>query len=110
MKLSDLAVWFIGNVEDDGSFHRQLVAEGAQGIVFLCPRCATEAAAGNDVGIHSIVLFFENPRNAPAVSSPLPKWHFEGTALSNVTLTPSVHVKLPCGWHGWITDGTALTC
>jgi hypothetical protein len=116
VKLADLEPTFLGQYrEDDGgrASYRQLDSvEGAQGVLFICPKC----------GNHSVLCWFVNPRNAPRVPDsafPRPgRWTFSGDTFDVLTLTPSVDLsqvtdenpKHPsrCYWHGFLTNGEAI--
>lgn len=116
MKLSDLEATFVGKYSpasiDDGkaiseSYCELPTVEGAQGLLFICPKC----------GNHSILCWFKNPRNAPAVpieTYPKPgRWEFGGDEINSITLTPSVDLsqgkndKDSCLWHGFVKNGDA---
>jgi hypothetical protein len=63
VKLTDLEPCFVGDYHQgtsssDPTTYRQLPSvEGAQGVLFICPKC----------GNHSVLCWFLNPRNAPQV-------------------------------------------
>jgi hypothetical protein len=111
MRLSQLEATFVGKLTPTEGFSYLPNAEGAQGLLFLCPLCF--AANHGSCGTHSVLCWFSNPRNAPAVPpevSPKPgRWQFTGDSIEDVTLSPSVHLSDPagCGWHGWVKNGFA---
>lgn len=84
-------------------FEHKPTADGAQGIMFTCPK--------RDCG-HIYVIWFENPLNVEKVlpdQAHYPRWQRTGDTLENLTLSPSVHDVTPggCGWHGWVKNGVA---
>jgi hypothetical protein len=122
MKLRDLNASFLGNVAPDGSSYQMLdTIDGAQGVIFQCPKCAEGKEAGEEdgrrffVGVHSVICWFVNPRNAPRVSddiNPKPgRWNISGESLDDLTFTgpgaSSVLLTSGCGWHGFVTGGDA---
>lgn len=122
MKLSDLNATFLGDVQTDGSCKQQDGIDGAQGVMFQCPKCA----AGKQVeeidgrrcvpGVHHIICWFRNPRNAQPVPDwldPKPgRWYFKGNSLEDLTFTGpgmcSVLLTSGCGWHGHVRRGEAV--
>jgi len=101
MKLSDLGAAFVGEYGKDDGFMRLPNINGAQGLLFHCPKPGCS---------HSIVIWFGNPNSAPVVpqsASPLTRWAVSGTCLDDLTLSPSI--SIPDDWHGWITNGQVLT-
>lgn len=99
------------------SFRRLPSIDGAQGIFLWCP-----CAYGDDKRAHGLLVPFSNPRNAPPVPAghgpasssggKRPRWTMSGSALSDLTLKPSVDVgggkdKASC-WHGFITNGQVI--
>lgn len=120
MRLRDLDAQFLGRVDAERqSCHRQEDRiDGAQGIVFQCPKCAQgkeRAPYGGFVGVHSIRVFFSNPQNAPVAPQEYddnPRWEMSGTSLDDLTLSPSIDLDVPenkggCGWHGYVRNGDA---
>lgn len=118
MKLTDLEPSFVGNYREhegprgDGVSHFRLPSvEGAQGVLFTCPKC----------GGHEVLCWFANPRNAPKVPDaafPRPgRWTFSGETLDVLTLSPSVDLSgidkdnpaspSRCYWHGFVQNGEA---
>jgi hypothetical protein len=123
MRLRDLNARFLKQADpasrsvrlDDG-------IEGAQGVIFQCPRCA----AGKEIveeegrrfvrGVHSVRIFFSNPFGvavAPQEVDDNPRWEVSGSCIDDLTLSPSVNLDLPengpdcCRWHGWVKSGDA---
>lgn len=102
-----------GYSEQDGrvTFRELPSVEGAQGILFICPKCQN----------HSILCWFNNPRNAqpvPPEATPRPgRWTFTGDTVDEVSLLPSVDLSVVdaehpgpptrCMWHGWVKNGEA---
>lgn len=120
MRLVDLDAQFIGAYHDKG-YRRLDAIEGAQGIVFQCPKCAEgkpRAEGGGIQGAHYVVCWFRNPRGAapvPPDAQPGPgRWWVEGTGLDDLSfvagdppLPNSVLLKGGCNWHGYVTKGDA---
>lgn len=111
MKLRDLDGRFIRNQRPDGSHQTSVEIEGAQGVIFDCPQC-TEKRAGHadpdEVGVHSVAIYFSNPRNAAPSSHPSSNtWEMAGAGLDDLTLNPSIALRGPCDWHGWVKNGDA---
>jgi hypothetical protein len=102
--LTDLEGEFFVVAPDKSGFNRVDNVTQAQGVWFLCPKCFAEN--GGNVGTHSVLIPFEN-RGVPAEFCPgLPRWTLaSGKGLTDLTVTPSILVGLPCGWHGFITNG-----
>jgi hypothetical protein len=113
MRLVELEAKFIGGykvVDGHVSFRELPDDQGAQGVLFVCPKCQG----------HSVICWFSNPRNAPPVPAaafPRPgRWAAEGS-IDNLTLMPSVDLSKideenpespgRCYWHGWVTNGEA---
>jgi hypothetical protein len=111
MRLAELEATFVGEYNAQGGFRELPTVEGAQGLLFICPKCQN----------HSVLVWFKNPRNAPVVPiDALPKpgrWSFSGDTINTVSLVPSVdlskidteHPASPCRcyWHGFVKDGDA---
>lgn len=117
MKLIDLDPSFVGQyhagtAREDPTTYRELDSvEGAQGVLFICPKCQQ----------HSILCWFKNPRNAPPVPEsafPRPgRWTFSGDTFDVLTLEPSIDLSTitfdnpagpdRCYWHGWVQNGEA---
>lgn len=112
MKLFALEATFIGRYNHDDRSHYHLPSvEGAQGLLFICPKCQN----------HSVICWFANPRNAPTVPDdafPGPgRWTLAGDTIDTLSLHPSVdlskindkHPAHPgrCYWHGWVANGEA---
>lgn len=125
-KLSDLNAQFIGGLDPIAdSYHTVAGLDGAQGVMFQCPKCAQgkeiieqeDDFEGESVmmkgvsGAHYIICWFKNPMKArpvPESISPGPgRWTAWGTCIDDLTLTPSVFLKTGCAWHGFIRDGVA---
>jgi hypothetical protein len=110
LKLRDLDACFVSNATEM-SFHEQESIEGAQGVMFVCPLCKN----------HSVLCWFKNPRNAPAVPKEMEpgpgRWTAFGSGIEDLTLNPSVNLDVyptvpdagqkPCRWHGWVRNGEA---
>jgi hypothetical protein len=72
------------------------------GVTFDCPcGCGTNC-----------YVPFANPLDGqpPHDTRPnLPTWQRTGETFESLTLTPSIRRVGGCGWHGFITNGEALT-
>lgn len=117
MNLAELEAKFVGDYHGrtgpaDPTTYRELSGvDGAQGVLFICPKC----------GNHSVLCWFNNPRNAPAVPAdafPKPgRWTFSGETIETLTLEPSIDLSAitpdspespsRCYWHGWVKSGDA---
>lgn len=113
MKLTDLDAVFVGMYQKTliTSYQELRSVEGAQGVLFVCPKCQN----------HSILCWFKNPRNSqpvPEDAEPKPgRWTFTGDTIDTLTLTPSVDIskvdaqnpasETRCYWHGFIQNGDA---
>lgn len=123
MKLLDLDARFIGNVDvAKKSSRRQDGIEGAQGVMFQCPKCGEGKERGRKdgrgyiKGAHYIKVCFSNPRGAtvaPEAYDDNPRWEMSGTSLEDLTLKPSINCDIPnddgtpshCKFHGFVTNG-----
>jgi hypothetical protein len=87
--------------EPDHYYEQVYNIADAQCVVFQCPQCL------NTDG-HYVQCWFRE-RGVPDDETPGGRWIASGTGLSDLTLTPSVHLSGPggCGWHGFVTDGRA---
>lgn len=120
MRLRDLDASFVGEV--NGSSSKQLSdVDGAQGIMFQCPKCAQGKEVQEKdgerfvIGVHYVLCWFSNPRNAekvPISLAPTPgRWQFEGNSIDDITFigpdAASVLLFGGCSWHGFIRNGDA---
>lgn len=123
--LRDLDAHFVGEWTPTGKRYLESV-DGAQGIMFQCPKCALGLERGHEegrgfvMGAHYVVCWFRNPRGAqpvPDSATPGPgRWNFAGETIDSISfvgpgaasvlLTPSGPDD-PCGWHGFIRNGEA---
>jgi len=78
----------------------------AQGIWFDCPKCTPEGRG------HGVLVWFAG--RVPAVmpgglgvdsDGKQVRWTPTGTGFSDLSLSPSIHIKTGCGWHGHVTSG-----
>lgn len=116
MRLRDLDARFVDDVSATGSHMMQEHdrVDGAQGIMFRCPRCADGKPIESDserpgrryvVGAHYIEVLFANPRGVAAAptdagvgngSGGRPRWQIEsGSTFDDLTLTPSINCDIP---------------
>lgn len=120
-KLRDLDATFVAKYDAAAdSFVEQPEIEGAQGVMFICPKCQG----------HCVLCWFRNPRNAPPVpdtadpgaakdGKPASRWIAAGSSLDDLSLEPSVNLDTEqarealkqnpnvCLWHGWVKNGEA---
>lgn len=110
--LQDLDATFLRMVETNAWRH-QFELAGADGVMFLCPKCWT-SNGNSKVGTHSVICWFVG--RVPDDLSPKPgRWTPSGTGLTDLTFVPgdppkaiSVHLTGGgCGWHGFVKNGNA---
>lgn len=101
MKLSELEPNFVSIVDPGRTYQNVEAIEHAHGVMFTCPLCTG----------HMVLCWFRD-RGVPDDETPRPgRWAASGTGLSDLTLSPSVHLSGPgCGWHGFVTNGEVTTC
>lgn len=125
MKLRALAGEFFGqvNAEERSCRRQDNQLDGAQGVMFQCPKCAEGKPPGEPDGVgfagaHYIRVCFSNPLNAPVAPAEFdknPRWQMSGAGLDDLTLAPSINLDVPdekgevhgCRWHGFVTNGDA---
>jgi len=124
VRLPDLDARFVGRFRVEGGrrLHSRVESlQGAQGVLFQCPKCAEGRERGADeetgrryaIGAHYVICWFRNPQDAPPVPDdvfPGPgRWTASGTSLEDLTLSPSVLLtgEGGCGWHGFVRNGDA---
>lgn len=94
------------------TLHEQAEFAGADGITFLCPKCFADNGGAN--GTHLIQLYFENGNASEHLGRDCTgkrvRWSANGTDAADLTLSPSVHVRTGCGWHGFVKQGEIETC
>ncbi len=110
MRLRDLDAKFVGHYAA-GNFSFLYGPDKCQGVMFQCPKCAESAEQmldGGYRGVHSVLVWFSNPRDAPMVPDnaiPGPgRWHFTGDSIDTLSLGASVLIDC---WHGFIKHGAA---
>jgi hypothetical protein len=84
---------------DSDTFHCAASLQEADGIEFDCPLCSD----------HRLHVYFQG-RNVPPhlgkdSAGNTARWSASGTGFEDLTLQPSILVKYPCGWHGFVTNG-----
>ncbi len=106
--LRELDACFLHDHKPDGSSHMSPDIAGADGIMFLCPKCFAENKG--PVGTHSIICWFVG-RVADDVNPKPGRWNPSGTGLDDLTFVGpgavSVLLTSGCGWHGFVKDGKA---
>lgn len=79
----------------------------ADGMWFYCPKCWR--ANGGPVGSHQVMVCFEGKGAPPHIgkdsSGNTVRWSVRGNDFFDLTLSPSIHVKVGCGWHGFVEHG-----
>jgi len=71
------------------------------GMSFKSPRCPPDEE-------YRIAVAFDNPLDGGPPSKEFAiHWHRTGDTFENMTLTPSIELKLPAEqyWHGFLTNG-----
>lgn len=94
-KITDLNASFVNHRTDAAGHHKR---EGL-GVLMDCP-CGCE---------HLLYVAFSNPIDGGPADETR-GWQRTGDTLETLTLTPSVQRIAPCTWHGFITNGEAVTC
>jgi hypothetical protein len=105
MKLAQLNPSFLKLTDKRGSYLRQDKLEGADGIVFLCPKCL-EANGGDAHGVHSVICLA--PHVALATRPGPGRWTMTGKGYDDLTLSASAaSIKLEggCNAHFFIRGG-----
>lgn len=131
MNLSELEPFFLKR-EPDGSSTRDCTFEEADGIIFLCPKCFSEALmercpmCGNRrelvtgglpgpcicggryqvSGVHGVICW--RPHVPPDVDPKPGRWEFKGTGIEDLTLvasSSSVPLLGGCNAHFFIEQG-----
>lgn len=119
MRLRDLDAQFIAGIEARrGAYRDQESIEGAQGVMFQCPKCGEgrergfEDGRGHIKGAHYIRVCFANPRGVPVAPPEFdknPRWSMVGSSLDDLTTKPSINCDVgpnsACTFHGFITKG-----
>lgn len=81
----------------------------ADGIQFLCPLCFLKNEGV--VGTHRVAVYFQGRGAPPHIGKnsegQTARWEVMGNDFLDLTLSPSIHIKSGCGWHGWIEHGIA---
>lgn len=128
MRLRDLDAEFVGEWTEK-SYRRLPSIEGAQGVLFQCPKCAQGKEHGEEIsladgemrghwkGAHYVLCWFTNPRNAPRVPDtafPRPgRWTVVGNTIDDISFVPGPYSNsvlltgTGCQWHGYVTNGAA---
>lgn len=125
MRLRDLNAHFVGRaiiVNGDVTQHEEVdTLTEAQGIMFQCPKCASEPGHGPGTGlpdgigcrgVHYVLCWFED-RGIPDTANPKPgRWNPTGTSLDDLSFVPgkkshSIQLLGACNWHGFVTNGDA---
>ena len=106
MRLSELQPKFM-KWTDDTYWHETDTIEGADGIIFLCPRCFAEN--GGPVGTESVICWSPS---VPQTTSPKPgRWNLVGTSFEDLSLVAgSSSVLLTGHAHFHVTNGEIIHC
>jgi hypothetical protein len=103
MKLTDLEPTFL-KIVDDKTEQMTDNIQGADGLLFLCPKCFTDNKG--TVGTHYIKCW---QPHVPASNPPGPgRWSFIGTNYSDLTLqasSSSISLSTGCKAHFFIRNG-----
>jgi|SRR5579859_1057251 len=103
MRLTELEPKFL-KWSSDRSFGKQEVIEGADGVMFLCPKCF-EMNKG-PVGTHVIICWAPH---VPLTVYPAPgRWAMNGSGYENLSLVASptsVEIKGGCCAHFIVSNG-----
>jgi len=78
----------------------------ADGLMFSCPACHNKRNAAGIRMDHKVAVWI--PGTDPGTAGKA-RWHMTGSSYLDVTLTPSVRILGHCQWHGYITNGEAIT-
>jgi len=115
VKLTDLDAAFVALAP--GGFRELAGIEGAQGVMFQCPKCAADKPHDGQgfVGAHYVLCWFRNPRGAESVADdvdPKPgRWEIAGTGLTDLSFigpaAASIGLMGGCRWHGFLRNGKA---
>lgn len=109
MKLTELEPTFLVIEEPEKCYRRVDEIVGADGVMFLCPKCFAEN--GGSVGTHQIQCWAPH---VPLTESPGPgRWELVGTGYANLTLragSSSILLTDGCRWHGLVTNGEVTDC
>lgn len=112
MKLIELEPKFLRIKSDtDSDLSDQI--EGADGILFLCPKCF--AKNGSAAGVHSIMCWQPHvPQSEHRVGPG--RWKFKGSGFHDLSLdnhpngASSVQLPVPCQAHFHIQNGEVILC
>ena len=112
MKLTDLEPSFL-KWKDDSHYEKTDQLVGADGIIFLCPKCF--CINGVATGTHRIVCWAPH---VPQTTFPRPgRWNLVGSGYKDLTLvngSSSVLVRRvpgePDHWHGYVRNGEVTNC
>jgi hypothetical protein len=110
MKLNELDPQFL-KIEDERTHRYVDDIVGADGIMFLCPKCFTEN--NGPIGTHRVICW--QPHVAQEHLPGPGRWLFQGTGVGDLTLLGSgpggsgarsvLLTGEGCQWHGFITNG-----
>ena len=103
MKLSELQPKFLVIVRSNVQRLEVDDFDGAQGVMFLCPRCCS---GSRPVWIqHSVVCWFSD-REVPDTEIPTwYRWPAHGAGYDDLTIDGQIRVRGGCRWSGWIHGG-----
>lgn len=106
MRLTELEPSFVVIIDDTHERWTDEIA-GADGILFLCPKCFE--TNGGPVGTHRILCYTPH---VPQTRSPAPgRWNLVGTGYEDLTLeagSSSILLTSGCQWHGFIRNGEVI--
>lgn len=109
MRLAELEPRFVRREIREGGREVLVTVETpaeADGLWFVCPGCYK--AKGGRRGCHSILCY--KPEIPMEAGQGPGRWPMSGTGFDDLTLTPSIQLLgATCQWHGFITNGEAIT-
>lgn len=113
MKLTDLEPEFLRyeGALDPVAFRRIETMEGANGIIFICPKCF-HANGFVRPGVHSVVCWAPGVPIGIGLTDP-GRWEMKGTSFADLTLvasSSSILLLAGCCAHFFITNGAIIGC
>jgi len=103
MRLSELEPKFLKFI-DETSYQRTDTSEGADGLLFLCPKCFK--ANHGPVGTHSVLCW--SPHIPQSIYPSPGRWEMYGTGYDDLTLvagSSSILLQGGCNAHFFIKNG-----
>jgi len=91
-------------VEGPDRWRRTDDIRGADGVIFLCPKCF--AANGGPIGTHRVICW--SPKVPPDMDPKPDRWNLVGTGYEDLSLvagSSSILLTSGCRWHGFVKGG-----